>query len=704
MTNNNNQSNLSKPSTPGPISSRPSSPSPATFSPSAEFVKALGMFFQREVIAIPLVKRINHNSTSQRCGLKGTTLELDTACYPNLDYIAGNRLSIYPTNPMAEVVACMKFIVNDLMPQQTLKEEVESAAKKKARLSDPWECFVQLNGQESIKLALLHVYDIMTAPSRDFMRVLGTFCSNKEHKAKAMAISSSDESWEKWVCSNLRTLKTTFEEFNSCQMPAKVLFAELTLQQPRQYSISNIKSRKRFRTEIVVIQHRFSTKQIAITLQNIKEREANEKSIDKGFNENKNADLNHDYLRRMRSHPTSVRVGNNEPNRSARSSASIRSLRSVATFGSSPISTQQVSKLPTYSGKLMSLYASSKSSLGATSGLEGAASSNLQLTQKNNEKETDGKSNSTSLSGPFHDGLCSNYLLNVAPNEYIICEFVENPRFTLKGNRERPIMMIGQAIGTLAFRAFWQQRALEQDRAQMFYTLFKDLSPKKFGDLHLVNLTGNKCKIEELFRKEVNSNVEHKVMSSVIEIDKKYLQQLIESTVSSTLSQSNQSVSSMSLSPAHRISSKVPTSPRETISTLSSKRSKQVKGTAKKQATQQANQQLSGQMRAALYQKDLFELGNKLSRLLMDNNGCLYTCCDLQMTQAIEILIVESVVRNHPNYDREQIISMLTKWKGNTLKYQHQILQGIEGKKYLFTLENPFERAQIVQEIYDETL
>lgn len=93
----------------------------------------------------------------------------------------------------------------------------------------------------------------------------------------------------------------------------------------------------------------------------------------------------------------------------------------------------------------------------------------------------------------------SNYLLDLRPgHDYVICEFVENPRFTLKGNRERPIMMIGQDIGLVAYRAFWQQRHYEHDRAQTFYKLFKDLAPKKFGEMHLVRIVGSRHKLEDL--------------------------------------------------------------------------------------------------------------------------------------------------------------------------------------------------------------
>lgn len=724
---NNNNINNNKPVTPVGPTRKPASPI-SSFQPSQDFIKSLSLFFQRDVIALPLVKRYAHPSIGQKCGLKTATLELDTATYPNLDYIAGNRLSIYPVNNIDHVNAILKYIVNDLYIPENQKQtsnpmapssprnptpsvnQPQSGGVRRARLSDPWEFFVQLHGRESIRMALLHIYDITTAPSRELLHTLVNYCSNKDHKTRLNAISGSDETWEKWCCSGLRSLKSCFEEFNSCSIPAKILFAELTLQQPRQYSISNIKSRKRFRTEIVVIQHKFNTKQIGITIQNIKDRESNENSTSAGklnhIVHQERRDLNREQLRNMKSHPTSVRVSHNEPMKSGRSSASIRSLRSVATFGNSPISSQQVSKVPAYAGKLMSLYASSKSSIGTsnigsgtgTGSRTGSQGAQTGQQQKPGVGGAGQPKSASSQSEANHEGLCSNYLLNLKHNDHIVCEFVENPRFTLKGNRERPIMMIGQAIGTLAFRAFWQQRALEHDRAQMFYTLFKDLSPKKFGDLHLVNLTGNKCKIEDLFRREITQHLEHKVLSSVLDIDKKLLQNLLDSAIGSNIGSGRmESISSLQIQNNDAVQNN-----NENME-INNNRASAPRRSPRSLTVRQAVQQGGTQTRSALAQKEIADLGNKLSRLLMDNNGCLYLCCDLAMTQAIEILIVESVVRNHPAYTPDQVIGMLAKWKGNTIKYQHQMLQGAEGKKYLFTLENPFERAQIVEEIYDET-
>lgn len=661
---------------------------------SQEFVKNLSEFFQRDLISIPLIKKYPHQLFNQRCGLKASTLELDTSAFPNIEYIAGNRLSVYPVNPNDHVDTILKHVIDDISNSSNLATTKTTATSNnqnllninRIKLSDPWNKFVQLNGRGSVKLALSYLYDIMTAPSRDLIRLMAENCSNKEHKSKLIAISRTDESWEKWICQSLRTLKSTLDEFNSCFISAKSLFSELQLQQPRQYSISSIKSNKRFRTEIIVFQHKFTTKSIAYSLQQVKELEYSirEQQQDNNNNNDNNNNIVTSKATKSQMPLTAangqqlivskapIHIDHNDSG-SQRSTSSIRSIRSMIPYGVSPISTQQVKRVPKFTGPFMSLYASSSQgkpvdknilrqsqlSLRGKSLIELGGGKNIigTTTAKTSATKSSTGSIQQSLEKQF-DGLCSNYLLNLNANDFIICEFVENPRFTLKGNRERPIMMISQDIGIVAYRPFWQQRALEHDRAQIFYTLFKDLPPKKFGDMQLVCITGNRCKFEDLFRREINHNITNKIMSSASFINKKYLINLLDRTSLSSATGSDESA------------------------TLAGFESNKLQ----------------------IESKELIELGKRISKLLIENNGCLYTCCDPQITQAIEILTVESIARYH-NMARDKIMALLPTWKGR--QQQQQQLQNqnqnqtASTNKFLFTLENPFERAQIVQEIYD---
>lgn len=706
-----------------------------------EFVKCLADFFHRTLISIPVVKNYPHQSIFQRCGLKAATLELDTAAYPNIEYLAGTRLSVYPLNPNDHVQVVLKHLIDDVGPSRHDNATPNDAgpAQKKAKLNDEWAKFVQLNGKDSLRLALVYLYDITMAPSRDLVRVMAECCSNKEHKARLISISQTEESWEKWICSAQRTLKSTFEEFNSCKLSAKSLFSELSPQQPRQYSISSIRSSKRFRAEIIVFQHKFSPRQIEQNLQNIRDRELLElRALAPGEQQTTNKQ------QQVHGHPTRAASSN-----ITKSGRSLRSMRSVTAFSSSPISTHQVHQVPHFSGPLMSMYANSTmSSLGGpssgisssspdhpSSGTGGPAqaaknrsgsssqtaghrrhSSGLAMSSRQEKSmmmstansllsqagtadmkpsskinlvasPSAAKPNSGSAHGKslMFDGLCSNYLLNLNTNDHLICEFVENPRFTLKGNRERPILMIGQDVGVVAFRPFWQQRCLEHDRAQIFYTLFKDLAPKKFGDMRLVCLTGNRCKIEELFRREMNHAQVAKILSSVSYINRSQFASLLDVHAIRSLKPQQQPAAKAT---KQHGSSKTPTT-------------------------------VSSGPNIKIESKELIELGNVIYKLLIEQNGCLYTCCDPQLTQAIEILTVESIARNNNLLSRERIMTLLPHWKGRGPSSSNSSghLQGSptgttgtmtpatnDNNKYLFTLENQFEKSMIVQEIYDASI
>lgn len=638
---------------------------------SKEFLKSLGDFFKRDLISMPLVKKYPHTMVARNCGRRLATLEFDTSAYPNIEYIAGDRLSVYPANPADHVSFIMKHLIDDVGPSKpmspllsvTSSDEHQQARKKSksSSVQNNWARFVQLNGKDSLRLALIHLYDITTAPSRDLLRIMAENCSNKEHKAKLISLSKTDELWETWICSGLRNIKTTFEEFSSCKMSAKTLLSELILQQPRQYSLSSIKASKRFRTEIIVVGHQFSTTDISKNLQNIKEHD----NLSMAAN-----------IKSSKSPASGIKHVNYVPQPSGSSlrliSTSLRSLRMADFDSASPISSQQVRRVPDYSGPLISLYAGSTlegaESTKSSNSLRGAKSSVRSLLVQSNLDAANRQS--AASSGKLFEGLCSNYLLGMGQNEHVICEFVENPRFTLKGNRERPIMMIGQDVGMFAYRAFWQQRAVEQDRAQLFYTLFKDLSPKKFGDMQLVCVTGNRCKLEDLFKREISNNLRSKVLSSAVSVNRDHLLALLDSAATSS----------------------------------------QASGTSSSLGAANATDRHS--TRLPIESRELLELGQRMAKLLVENNGCLYTCCDPQMTQALEILAVESVSKLG-GLPRKKVMALLPKWKGRksgeTNLRQPQKPSTPEGSasnsnSFLFTLENPFERAQIVQEIYDPSV
>lgn len=763
---------------------------------SKDFASCLGEFFQRDVITVPIIRRYEHKSIAARCGLRSATIELDTSNYPNIEYIAGNRLSVYPCNPSEDVDVLLHRLIDDITPaaitagktlpppqqgpsspaslrstsshQQSPSSPIQhqpipAASNPYVRPSvdDVWIKFCRQNGKNSLKLALSYVYDIMAAPSRDLLRIMAEGCGRAEHKNKLLHISRTDEAWQEWICSSLRTLRSTFEEFSSCKpMSAKTVFSELCIQQPRQYSISSIKSSKRFRTEILVIEHKFTTAHIAATLHNIRELDhiqqldtvsganvasTNQASINMqqqvqqqqlAAASSQVSALRPKHVPRVRGPgspgpaTTVARVAMGAPITNARIEASnttsIRSLRSVVALNPSPISSQQVMRVPSYTGALMSQYhanslgtpnsQSAGKSLGSnaslaalTKGRKHIASvksyADLVKVTHDMESPADAAKNAHTKTIQY-DGVCSKYLLGLKEGEHVVCEFVENPRFTLKGNRERPIMMVGQDVGVVAFRPFWQQRTLEHDRAQVFYTLFKDLKAKRFGDMHLVCLTGGKARVEDLFKREIDNAITHKVMTSVSYIHRRPLLNLVDRAAA--VKQQEQSTNKTASISATSISSVT------RDNTAKTRVAAAAMATASPGRANEHHHHKPSENSFSLDSKELTELGNRIASLLVDHNGCLYTCCDPVMTQAIEILVVEGIARNK-NLPRNLIMSWLPKWKGQLVNETSTASRSINAAQspangsnsknnFLFTIENPFENAQIVQEIYDSSI
>lgn len=705
-----------------------------------EFLKCLSEFFKRDLVSIPIVKKYPHQSITQRCGLKAATIELDTAAYPSIEYIAGTRLSIYPLNPVAHVNSIMEHLVDDVSPGNTNTNHTNGQPHYSHQVTvNNFAKFAQLTGKDCLRLALTYLFDIMTAPSRELIRLLADNCQLKEQKRKLVAIGLTNESWEKWLCSSHRTLKSLFDEYSSCKLSAGKLLNELNLQQPRQYSISNIKSSKRFRTEIIVVQHKYSLSQIELNLRQLRDRETYEEAFSPPRPSSPTPTLGGGGSRSNRSNkggasgatntgqPKSTTSGGGGTSTAAKQAAlpspkttdtparspsrppqrpvvaagsrgskgSQRSIRSTASFANSPITTHQVKRVSSFSGPLMSAYANASSQSTVSSSLDATGPSAATATQERSKSsklsllnvlQSHDKALKSNLGGANalaagkFEGLCSNYLLNLNSSDQILCEFIENPRFTLKGNRERPIMMIGQDVGMIAFRAFLQQRHLEHDRAQVFYNMFKDLSPKKFGDMQLVCLTGHKSHIEELFKREVQVALNSRILSSHMQINRRHFLSLLVAATNKS-----QQVLSQLQQPT------VLGAPK-TVSMAASKSSLQPASNA---GQQQQNLPISS--------KELLELGDKIFKLLVKENGCLYTCCDPHMTQAIEILTFESIARNSQQLTRERLMQLLPKWKGSGMTGEKKG-SAEDSAAGCFTLENTYERAQIVQEIYDSSI
>lgn len=701
-------------------------------------VNALSEYHQRELISVPVVKRHGHPSVAQRCGLRAATIELDTAAHPSIEYVAGTRLNVYPPNGDSQVQLLCDFLVDDL------KTILLSSSQIDSNYNSPfWVKFIQTNRDNSLRLALTYFLDLSNFPSRELLRYIGERCTQRAQRLRMESIVNNNDSWERFVCQDRRTVCSVLEEFNSCRgrLSAKrMIIHELLLgQQARQYSLSNIKSSKRFRAEIIVFQHQFTAKQIALNLNTIREHECElaqqtgapprspagqpfqlQQQQQQAQKAPKSAYRSPAPQSQSTARPRAQSAAQLQARERTRASSSLRSLRSVAVFSSSPISTQQVRRLPLYSGPLMSLYAASSTGLSSTVSSSAATplaqaaaaalgSKSLKTVQTINSLGTQasvGQQQQQQQLAPMprrslltlpemvskvhsecqqqeedsklpkasrFEGLCSNYLLNLQPGDQVLCEFVENPRFTLKGNRERPIMMIAQDVGLIAFRPFWQQRHLEHDRAQVFYTLFKDLAPKKFGDMHLVCLTGNKCKVEDLFKREISSALASKILTSANYVGR---QQLVALLDAATKRGHHQASASAPTTPS--------SSPTNTASTLPP--------ASNTGASHHRGPHLP------INSKELLDLGLRIYKLLVENNGCLYTCCDPHMTQALEILTVECILRyNKFNWTYEHIVSMLPKWKGR--KEQNE-----DTSAPVFQLENTFERAHIVQEIYDSTI
>lgn len=100
----------------------------------------------------------------------------------------------------------------------------------------------------SVRTLLTRFMDITSPPSRQFLTFLSGFCEDKDEKSCMEMLSTESEAYEDWKHDKLPHILEVFNEFPSCRPPAALFIANLTVLQPRFYSISS--SQRKFPNEV----------------------------------------------------------------------------------------------------------------------------------------------------------------------------------------------------------------------------------------------------------------------------------------------------------------------------------------------------------------------------------------------------------------------------------------------------------------------
>uniref|UniRef100_A0A8C2T7I9 Nitric oxide synthase n=1 Tax=Coturnix japonica TaxID=93934 RepID=A0A8C2T7I9_COTJA len=164
-------------------------------------------------------------------------VRLDTAGQPELQYLPGDHLGVFPAN-RPELVQELLECVEDPPPadEPVLVEVLE----KDSRFPGPKSWVPQSRLPPcSLRQALSSFLDITAPPSPQFLQLLATLARDPADRERLQQLSQDARLYEDWKWFRCPTLLEVLQEFPSIGLPASLLLSQLPLLQPRYYSVSS---------------------------------------------------------------------------------------------------------------------------------------------------------------------------------------------------------------------------------------------------------------------------------------------------------------------------------------------------------------------------------------------------------------------------------------------------------------------------------
>uniref|UniRef100_A0A674JQL3 Nitric oxide synthase 3 n=1 Tax=Terrapene triunguis TaxID=2587831 RepID=A0A674JQL3_9SAUR len=168
-------------------------------------------------------------------------VRLDTAGQPELQYLPGDHVGIFPAN-RPELVQELLERVEDPPPDEepVAVEFLETATSGES----PKASWVPLSRLPpcTLRQALTFFLDITTPPSPQLLQLLATLAEDGAEREQLQRLSQDARQYEEWKWFQCPTLGQVLEQFPSLALPASLLLTQLPLLQPRYYSVSSAPS------------------------------------------------------------------------------------------------------------------------------------------------------------------------------------------------------------------------------------------------------------------------------------------------------------------------------------------------------------------------------------------------------------------------------------------------------------------------------
>ncbi|XP_012912025.1 nitric oxide synthase, brain isoform X1 [Mustela putorius furo] len=201
-----------------------------------ELTQGLSNVHKKRVSAARLLSR--QNLQSPKSSRSTIFVRLHTNGNQELQYQPGDHLGVFPGNREDLVNALIERLEDAPPVNQLVKVELLEERNTALGVISNWTDEHRLPPC-TIFQAFKYYLDITTPPTPLQLQQFASLATSEKEKQRLLVLSKGLQEYEEWKWGKNPTIVEVLEEFPSIQMPSTLLLTQLSLLQPRYYSISS---------------------------------------------------------------------------------------------------------------------------------------------------------------------------------------------------------------------------------------------------------------------------------------------------------------------------------------------------------------------------------------------------------------------------------------------------------------------------------
>ncbi|XP_052024511.1 nitric oxide synthase, brain [Apodemus sylvaticus] len=201
-----------------------------------ELTQGLSNVHKKRVSAARLLSR--QNLQSPKSSRSTIFVRLHTNGNQELQYQPGDHLGVFPGNHEDLVNSLIERLEDAPPANHVVKVEMLEERNTALGVISNWKDESRLPPC-TIFQAFKYYLDITTPPTPLQLQQFASLATNEKEKQRLLVLSKGLQEYEEWKWGKNPTMVEVLEEFPSIQMPATLLLTQLSLLQPRYYSISS---------------------------------------------------------------------------------------------------------------------------------------------------------------------------------------------------------------------------------------------------------------------------------------------------------------------------------------------------------------------------------------------------------------------------------------------------------------------------------